>query len=103
MSKCSELFDQTHHSALEELFMKTSLIALFACCAFATSAFADSHGVHPPQLSLVDSHGVHPPQLSLADSHGVHPPQLSLADSHGVHPPQFSLADSHGVHPPQVV
>ncbi len=50
--------------------MKSSLIALAACCAFAGSAFARSH------FSLTDDQNVHPPHFSLTDDQNVHPPHV---------------------------
>jgi len=85
--------------------MKSSLIALFACCAVGSSAFAVAVNVpsHPPLLRLTDDipsdmPGDHPPQLRLtydtpSDMPGDHPPQLRLtydtpSDMPGDHPPQ---------------
>jgi hypothetical protein len=60
--------------------MKFRLIALAACCAFTSSAFAlqDDPYVHPPQAQVTDDPYVHPPQAQVTDDPYVHPPQLAL-------------------------
>ena len=53
--------------------MKFSLIALTACCAVTSSAFAltDLVGVNP----LTDVPGTNPPRLVLTDVPGTNPPR----------------------------
>ncbi len=73
--------------------MKPSLIALIACCAVSSTAFAQTVdvSVQPPQLRTTDDMpGDHPPQLRLTDDMpGDHPPQRRLTDDMpGDHPPQ---------------
>lgn len=59
--------------------MKSSLIALIACCAVAGTAFAQPGGgsAYLPQLRLTDDMpGSYPPQLHLNDDMpGSYPPQ----------------------------
>ena len=46
--------------------MKVSLIALVACCAVSSAAFAltDDPGNSPPRLSLMDDPGNSPPRVA---------------------------------------
>ncbi len=57
--------------------MKASLIALFACCAVYSSAFArmDDPGVNPPRFAVSDDPGVNPPRFAVSDDPGVNPPR----------------------------
>ena len=59
--------------------MKPSLIALFACCALTSAAFAQTEdpGKHPPQLAQTEDPGNHPPQLAQTEDPGNHPPQAA--------------------------
>ena len=60
--------------------MKPSLIALFACCAVSSTAFArmdarmDDPGVNPPHFTVSDDPGVNPPYFTVSDDPGVNPP-----------------------------
>ena len=58
--------------------MKSSLIAIAACCAVAGSAFAlsDSPGSSPPHFVRTDSPGSNPPHFVRTDSPGSNPPHL---------------------------
>jgi hypothetical protein len=59
--------------------MKTSLIALLACCALNGTVFAhDMPGNHPPQTQMSDMPGNHPPQMQMSDMPGNHPPQIAV-------------------------
>ncbi len=64
-------FSITHN---ESNHMKLSLIALFACCAVSSTAFArmDDPGVNPPHFT--DDPGVNPPHFTVSDDPGVNPP-----------------------------
>jgi hypothetical protein len=46
--------------------MKISLIALLACCAVTSSAFAltDDPGSNPPRMALTDDPGSNPPRAA---------------------------------------
>ena len=53
--------------------MKFSLIALVACCAVSSAAFAvsDEPGVSPPKVALIDEPGVSPPKVALMNQSQV--------------------------------
>ena len=101
--------------------MKTSLIALFTCCAVSSAAFAyqntprggkrpvrtaagakgalrdaDDPGVAPPK-AIMDDPGVDPPKVM--DDPGVAPPKVM--DDPGVDPPK--VMDDPGIPPPKVM
>ena len=76
--------------------MKISLIALAACCAVSSSAFAlqDIPESPPPRLILNDIPESPPPRLALTDIPESPPPRLALTDIPESPPPraQFQRA-----------
>ena len=59
--------------------MKITLIALIACCAVTSSAFAltDDPGSNPPRMALTDDPGSNPPRMALTDDPGSNPPRFA--------------------------
>jgi hypothetical protein len=69
--------DELINKRIEEIIMKTSLIALIAGCVVASSAFAFTDAVPtvPPRASLRDAVPTVPPRASLRDAVPTVPPR----------------------------
>ncbi len=94
--------------------MKVSLIALYACCAVSSAAFAYQNSPqaghvgpvlcdgHPgAQFVMRDDPGVSPPKAALMDEPGVSPPKVAVMDEPGVTRRRLAVMDDPGVSPPK--
>ena len=66
--------------------MKPSLIALVACCAVSTAAFALPSGTQ--NAAVQDNPRVSRSQFVIKDDPGIDPPQFMVNDDPGIDPPQ---------------
>jgi hypothetical protein len=97
--------DELINKRIEEIIMKTSLIALIAGCVVASSAFAftDAVPTSPPHASLRDAVPTSPPHASLRDAVPTSPPHASLRDAVPTSPPHASLTDAVPTSPPHQI
>jgi hypothetical protein len=106
--------------------MKVSLIALYACCAVSSAAFAyqnnpqaghathsyatgtrgaqfarhDEPGIEPPHARVMDEPGIEPPHVKVMDEPGIEPPHVKVMDEPGIEPPHARVMDEPGIEPP---
>ena len=90
--------------------MKVSLIALYACCAVSSAAFAYQNapqggraaqsyvmGTHAAQFATREDPGVNPPHAAVMEDPGVNPPHAAVMEDPGVNPSKASMMSGSGV------
>ena len=87
--------------------MKVSLIALYACCAVSSAAFAYQNnpqvtqsyviGTRAAQFATREDPGVNPPHAAVMEDPGVNPPHAAVMEDPGVNPSKASMMSGSGV------
>jgi hypothetical protein len=94
--------------------MKVSLIALYACCAVSSAAFAYQNAPQSGQSAqfaapasgqaqfiMREDPGVNPPKAAVMEDPGVNPPKAAVMEDPGVNPPKAAVMEDPGVNPPK--
>ena len=81
--------------------MKTSLIALFTCCAVSSAAFAYQNAPQGGNASRSYAMGTHGAQFVTREDPGVNPPKAAVMEDPGVNPPKAAVMEDPGVNPPK--
>ena len=78
--------------------MKVSLIALYACCAVSSAAFAYQNKPQAAHSADAYAMGTRGTQFVRHDEPGIEPPHIM--DEPGIEPPHVKVMDEPGIEPP---
>ena len=77
--------------------MKVSLIALYACCAVSSAAFAYQNAPQGGRAAQSYVMGTHAAQFATREDPGVNPPHAAVMEDPGVNPSKASMMSGSGV------
>ena len=84
--------------------MKPSLVALFACCAISSAAFASHQDpAGNSAQALRDRTGTIPPLFVIKDDPGINAPGAVIKDDPGINAPGAVVKDDPGINAPGAV